>query len=519
MNKNKNYAKKKNYRGKGKSRDRKDPERVAAEEQIEKKEFNNDPSFYFGDPKLMDQAFSFSFNQFIRDGSVFETDALKQIPISSICRMWFNPSIGWAPNGNPSSAGINIAARKMYTRLSSMNAKTTNYLANDVATLLLALQSVIELVEYIRRAFGVVFLYNKRNWLYPAKVVEAMGIDPTDFNANLAAYRLEFNTVINMINQIAFPSDIPAFKKAHAMYSHIYVDSESPMAASYIFLPESIWQVDETSYDQGTVLRTTSVVPVDNSTQKMSVYIALLRNTIQKILDSATFNYIYADILRLVDAGNLLTLPFLDEGYFVAPEYDPMILLQINNAICLGHGSGGVFDPDENVTPQNDVYPSVDTGCLIYTPKLYHEAEARESFQGEIIVNFPHSMGDPDVTQRLEATRMIVLPDDRRLEASSRFIALPDLYMTAILLVGSGANWGGGTTLIKRAIQETDMHYVCQLSRFNEIFRIYFAKPDVSGVSDVFGDLDFYTTLTADLLKKANDLAYIHMYTPSFVGF
>lgn len=502
-----------------KSRKSKSEPRSKYGEELDKQEkeqnYNNRPSMYFKDRDLADQVSSFSLNQFLEvDGKPFTDPELQKVRVPAIMTLYFNPSPGYTRGTSTAEGGINIAAMKAYTKLSSMNAKTTQYAPQDVATLMLALGEVIAISETIRRAFRLVFLYNKRNWNYPKAVLNAMGLNVDDFIQKLADYRLEFNATINMINQISFPGDIEWFDKCKQMFSHIYTDSESPMAQSYVFMPATTWILDETSYEEGTILKTTPFALNNDGTGRfgstMSAWIGTLNRMIQAILNSATFNYIYADVLRLVNPGRLMVMPYLTEGETIEPEYDPMILLQIENATMVVPPQGTL---GENTTPDNDVYPKVDNNAVFYAPTL----KAHPDFDMDItdtVINFPHSMGNPDVDQRIEVTRMITLFEGDGTRTDVAALAdhyLVGWYMPASVLTAVYNSLSDPWYDTTQPFSANWAKIIMDFEKFEHAPRVKFF--DANGnINEMSGAIDFFTTINLRYLKKVNDLAYVTLF-------
>jgi len=486
----------------------------ALQEQEEKKDYNNHPALYYGDKELMEQASSFSMNQFLEaDGTPFKGQ-FKDIKVPAIMNMYFNPSPGFTLGKNTSDGGINIAAMKLYTKLSSMNAKTTQYAPQDVATLMLALGEIVSMYTWTKRVFQVVFLYNKRNWAVPQALIRSMGVNYSDFIQHVADYRLQFNAIVNSINQISFPGDIRWFEKCATMYSHLYVDSESPMAQMYVFNPATTWIVDETSSDVGTILKTKDWCldqTVTNGARRfrtMQEVLNELSDMIQAILNSATFNYIYADVLRLVDPQNLLTMPYIIEGDGIGTEFDPMMLLQINNAIVVSQPQGA---GSESRTPMNDVYPVPEVNALRYAPQV----SIAGSLGTKTIVNFPHSMGKPDVDQRCEAVRMITLLDGDA-EFNVTDAAMPDHYCVLCSIINDASTDSSPTAqhILYSSRNYTDTSVESQIGLFDYAPRIFYRTGDTADtINKMWGDLDFFTEIDLTYLKKVFDLGYVHMFT------
>lgn len=93
----------------------------------------NNPSWYIPDPVVMDQASRFSFSNF----TGVAVDFNPTTPIAgltgatlnpgAIMQIAMNPSPGYTGLTNANVAAVNQQAFRTYARLSSINAKNTNY--------------------------------------------------------------------------------------------------------------------------------------------------------------------------------------------------------------------------------------------------------------------------------------------------------------------------------------------------------------------------------------------------------
>lgn len=515
------------HQGKGprarRSRSRREEIRDKEEEYKDEKgnsyPLNNHPSWYFDDPTLASQVSRFSFNQFIGQSNLFTGSSINwDVPVTM--QLFFNPSPGFNSPNDPGFSGINQAGIKLYTALTSGNAKNAQYAPQDVTTLMLALGEVLSMSEMLRRALGLAFTYNKRNWAYARDIIAAAGVEPESMLANLAKYRLLFNTTVNEINKIAFPATIKYFEKCVYMYSHVWLDSESPMSQTYIYLPMSTWELDENTYEGGTILKTKMIWNGDVP-REFEDLLAILRGMIDNILESATFNYIYADVLRLFGDGGLYTVPFITEDYVVVPEYDPLALLQINNATSIGvpNGTQFVATGDSPQTPANDVYPMpVPAGGgrgnrLIYCPQWNNVSSP---FDKGVILNFPHSMGDPDETQRIESTRFVSMITNHDGTDVTDGAALPDHYLCSVIIKGPG-----DATIIAFDATYYDMvsePTADEMIQFASTFAVFDDAPRLycgyrGSITNVLGDLDFFTTIDYEYLTNVNKLAYATLFT------
>lgn len=470
----------------------------------------NNAAMYFISPELASQAAQFSFSNYL--GQPIElgvgTGTTEEIP--TVLTMAMNPSPGITA-GNLTD-GINIAGMRTYTRLSAGNAKTTNYAPQDVSTLILAIGEVISMFEVAKRAMRVAYTYNQRNRSLPLGIIRASGIDPEFVKTGqIGPLRLKLNYIINSFNQVPIMANISYFEKCAEIYANYYSDSQGMMTQYYVFAPFSTWKLDETSYDQGSILKTEYVcLGGTNRVQTMDSFLDTIAGMVNAILESATFNYIFADILRLCGPNDLLTIPLLSEMESQLPVFDPMKLLQIHNSVSLGSPRGGTSYVAGKITPQNDVYPNVATNSLEYYPKLSGGTTNPKKF----ILDFPHSDGNPDLDQRVDATRYLGFvargEDDGIVFNAS---TMPDHYITDYTffynqeIVYSVSSWFDLDPTNAEQMSNF-MYAISAISKFDWHPLLHCKATNTSDPYRSFGDIDFFTVVDAEYIKTINDLAF-----------
>lgn len=482
---------------------------------------SNDPNWYFTDPQLMESVSKFSFNNFLGYGS---GPGYENIPYA--VTFTFNPAAG---NPTPKQKladlrnnGINIAALKLYTTLSSQSGKTTNYGPEDISILMLALGSLIETVEFGRRALGLAFTYNNRNWNYPSNIIHASGFDASILD-NLAQKRMDFNVAINSINKIVFPSNIAYFAKCAQMYQNVWLDSESPMAQSIIFAPASAWILNEEGTEAGSVLNTENWLPYSTWDQ----YMDLLKRQINAILMSSTYNYIYGDVLNYASKRSieLFHLDLVSEAYGVIPMYNANVLSQIHNLQTTGGPAEEVLYLTSSTetaysTPSNDVHADAETGCIVYNPAFTYVYGCEDSLYVDSIV------AEPDVNVRVDMTRYAVrcsgsetlyTKGSQTGMSYMKGVTLPDHYCVAYY-IACRATDGSFTREAKYTFADVYTNSVdnlraatlglAQIAAFDWFPILYITNGSNHKITGVFGDLNFYTELDIDYLRPVNTLCY-----------
>lgn len=520
---------KKPYCNKDKSDDKIRIEEDKSDVLTNRSRFGN-PNWYFIDKTLAEQTAQFSFQDFIGSGTLTDNG----VTLPSIMTISLNPS---ADNCLAGYAGISTAtlmARKLYNSLANTSGRTQNYAPQDVYTLLLALGEIISYVSYLKRSLGVAFTYNVRNRDFPSKIIDCMGIDSSDLFKNLNQYRVELNTILTQINKIPFPANIAWFDKCNALYESLFQDNMSPMSQIYIIIPATTWKLDEQSYEQGTVLRTTPVTATSESNYSItkrtfSAHLETLRSMVQALLTSTTLNYIYGDVLNYATkfGVKLLYMNTIEDSYSVMPQYDQEVLLHIHNMLLIGSpivDISGTRIPAKPIlaqyTPYNDVFPDVNNNSIIYNPVFKASKTAQQLIDCGIghmnIVDFP--FGAPDLVGKIESTRFqirndvgtgsgdksIAFTDSQGNFAGIVATVLPDHYPVLIEAYSpDGSTFSTDKSYIT-TMKANMMHY---LTKFDNAPLMYITSTE-TGISQVLGDVNYYTNLPSDTLSRMCNLTY-----------
>lgn len=472
---------------------------------------DNDPNWYFLSKEVADQASAISMSQYmdvpfkLHHKANWEGDVEFRVP--TILVLELNPCPG---DTSQITTGINMAGLQTYATLSSVNAKTTQYAPQDLTTLTLALGEVISTLEHIRRAFGVAFTYNQRNRSMPHKLLTALGFDADDFLENIAQHRMQFNSWITAFNKIPFLDNIAYLHKCADLYQNVYLDSESDMAQIVLMKPYSTWVIDETASDQGTVLDT--VVAFRKS--KWDQVTQVVTSQIQHLFESATFNYIYSDILNYSNktGAKLLYMDYLLEGYAVVPQYNRNFMLQVHNAISVGIPLSADNVP-EGFTKSNNVYPDVNKNKLNYNPLFPSPTPS------DLVVDFDTPTAS--VEDRIEATRFQAITKYYDGEPSkgirNRIVSVPDHYVANMRIdssngdfsqVGSAISISSSTT----ALPLTQIRTMCGLTKIDWAPLQYILMENgLEGF--INGDLNYFSTIDQNWYQRVNDLTFQSLFT------
>jgi len=339
----------------------------------------NDPDWYIYDAIMFDGVISMPTLEFKGLKTKWETSrpdvtSKGYLGVPTVSVMYLNPAAGGrAPiwTNNP----VNIMARKMYAELSASNAKTSQYAPQDIATLILALGQIIAMTHHARRMYGIFNYYNFYNRAIPKALFGAMGCNSeADYGAMMAQMpnsRAQLNKIIARMDSIHFPNSVNYFRKCEYVYSNLFVDRDDEMPTYLAMMPFSTWTIDETASEEGTVLKTTAVPNANvGDTNPMYKVLNIIEDQLDAVLTSATFNYIFADLINLANRNVIqpdwIHMDMVPVDYTVEPLYSEQFNWQFMNATILGAPKATVSGIED--TPDNDVYPSVRDNCIRYSP-------------------------------------------------------------------------------------------------------------------------------------------------------
>lgn len=501
----------------------------------EKKEFPpkengdiNDSSYYYIDPTLRDQLMNFSFNSFqgvpeVIDGQPIGMTGGGDFHFinGNVLAIEVMPSICPISNTNAPTDGINLVGLRNFTLLSANNSKTTNYSPQDVTILMLALQELIKTIGHMTRAFGVLYTYNQRNREWPDTLLTAMKIDAGDFRTHAADYRIEFNKLITTAQKIPFFDNYGAFAKARDIFQDIYVDDMSPLAQSYLFVPESTWIFDEAYDSNGSGLKT--FMQYGNTPQYFSVWLSDLSTMIGALLSSTTLNYIYSDVLRLLESGKGKAMQFtlVPDFYQIEFKFSDEINTYIENIMCWG--APNKADTANGFLSPNDVKCDVNDNLILYNPIWSVTGTANgKNITNDAFVNFIKP--NPDVEDRVSATRLSArarwIYDGTNTETVK--VALGDYYVVRLRMfstwepnVGPRYLTFGTVNAVTNGNWELLMEMGAGLDKFRYRPKMYNFHGSRAGdiTLGMTGDLCYYTKLDTDFMFRLYDAEMIGEYS------
>lgn len=527
-------------------------------------EYRNSPDWYYVNPVITDNAIRINFEEFV--GKPYSVTSNSSFEPLNVLAYYTQPTPnrsgqGRARFGAGDNPGALWAARKLYSALSSVTGRTSNYSPNTLCFLNFALGELLSTYSFIRRIFGYYRTFNRRNWGIPKSLFSAMAVDYSDFQTNIADYLTEFNTIITDMNKLPILESVTYFQKCVGMYDYVYADYDADMAQLFMFCPASTWYLREDGSSiypavSGTVMQT---VPMCLTTgnqptaRRLSEYLNILRTQLEYLMESSTLNIVYSDILNYSSKNGTRTLviPYVTLEYAVNVVYNEAVCQQMHHSMQVGTPLGltsgvavaanGLAEiPVRGVdgtatsgahTPLNDIIevPSNDSYSYLPVCQLYFPvggiADLTTKYWDPAVLQslmYDADRMDEDLNRRVENTRYMV--DRFEIALSPAESAVPYVYTWSTsgdhgivaewmftATVGSLDNFTRSQVPV--AYTDVSLRLLTRLSALNlpPLMWVFndIAIPDVGTglqLAGPLGDLKNTTFIDGSMLRAANQL-------------
>lgn len=491
---------------------------------------DNNPMWYFLDPKLAEQTSQLAFQQL---GGVPALLNNTVINYPHVQVNYWNPSPGVQKVANyalgqPKDAAINLAGFRFFTKMAAYTGRTQTYGPQDISMMILAMGEIISCMEWMRRVFGVSHLSSEQTRVYPVQILGAMHVDPDDFFKNYAEYRIWYNKLVTLTNQLPIPKNIAYFDKCASKYEKIYLDSVSPLGTVIVDNVATTWTLNEIYNEQGTGLDTTSFTlnyetgaPV--GLQAFWKYLEIVEIMIQAMLNSTTLNVVYTDILNLSSKMSVefWKFDYLLDFYNVMPEYNPNYLLQIHNATVVAVPRIPENDLEHGFTQFNDVVSNANKNGVYYNPGVptigtggNHMSQISNNY-----VMLDSLVPNPTWEDRLEMTRFTSMSQGNSFWTIEDVyydvdLCLPDHYLVRIQWNNESSSSIMGIVGSRIPYTYTNLGALASI-----VAKVDWAPmfPLVNTANDTFtgnmlGDLNYYTKIEYDWLNRLNQFVGFGLY-------
>lgn len=254
-----------------------------------------------------------------------------------IMALYFEPTIGVA---NSETDPINVAMRRLYSFVRHANSGASNYEAPDLMLYLLAVDSCLMYLSYLKRIYGVAMDYSAMNRYYPDALLRAMQVDPDNLRANLNDFRGYINQYAVRIAQLWIPNTMSYMARHSWMCEAIYTDSANSKAQTYMYVPTSYFQYVPASGNDAGALKRVYVSGASSSWSyanraTVADLITFGNSLLAPIIGDEDIGIMSGDILKAFGESGIVKVSGITEGYQILPVYDQEVLSQMENATIL----------------------------------------------------------------------------------------------------------------------------------------------------------------------------------------
>lgn len=302
---------------------------------------NNDPKWYFKDPKVLADVASFAFAHPLGDNMHFyqnepgQVAAMPQVCTAVPGLMYI--SIGMTPGISvDAQSPLNLAAQDIYSFVRYRNSGGSNYDPPDLMMYLLGMDSLYAAWNWMKRIYGYASTYSQMNKYKPRAYAVAERVNLDDIYAHLADFRAYLNMAASRIAAFAVPA-VMTYNIRHSwLFSNIFKDSGTTKAQEYMYVPAYFYMFQETASTGGTSLTPYGGLKSTSETDLWTFESlrTMLNNMINAMQYSEDAGIMSGDIIKAY-GSNLFTLTSFDADYKVEAAYSKEVLTQIENCAVL----------------------------------------------------------------------------------------------------------------------------------------------------------------------------------------
>lgn len=423
---------------------------------------------------------------------------------------------------------LNKSARVMYDFINSKNSRNPSYDPNDVMIYVIAVANAWALHSTIQRVVGMYGGYNVENRYWFESVVKTMGFDPAEVTGNITAWRNVLNKMAMDLNKLSVPNGMEYFNRAIQMCRGIYADADNLKASICYFMPQAFFKYTYSDTDVKMSQLSLDSAPWHNA-------VGVTAQEVQDYFDSLTanlfmdndINTIGSDILKAFGPEQMFKLPMVSEDYREGYGYNPVISLQLHNAMVCEYG--------EEFIDSYMVTQDMTNGCLVADSTIadhptmacnWWRTKDREGNQQHLL-DFWFS--DPTPTDVTEATRLMYWWAGDAIQAVTELLTKATAYRfeagtttgswnlvgrTGITNIGVANNPTGEQALnLVRTIDCATKFYRGPISYliYQNAGSSQYSDPPVVGI---LSDLDNFTTIDVQFLRNLGEACTRSVFYP-----
>lgn len=313
---------------------------------------SNDVRWYAHNPELLRSAASIPFSQTVGSPLEFRGIHETDFVVPGVLGLAFQPTLGGIIDD-----AVNASKDSMYSYVVHANSRNTSYNSTDLMLIVLAGANVFAAFAAGVRAYGAMRLYDQRNKYLPKALIQTMGFNFDDLQANLSKMWFDLNNLSAKMSQIWIPNTLPIMDRWFWLNSNIYMDGESIKSQYYLFVQRFYWQYSEMSSSQGGELllagssdhTTTNAYDFAAGNITWNGYMTMINGMIDALINSEDRGVMMGDILKAYGAERIYAVTPVPVEYQILPVYDREVLTQIENCSVTNTFNTGVYqNPDTN---------------------------------------------------------------------------------------------------------------------------------------------------------------------------
>lgn len=315
---------KKHFRGQQDARLKRD------ELEASSREADNDVRWYGQNPQLIKDFASLPFNYMLGAPIPSDNLGITANSISGIMTLKFIPTAGVATS---ETSPVNVAMRSLFAQVRRANSGSTNYDPADLMLYVLAMDSALSYLAYMKRGLGMLYAETPYNRYYVKYLMQASGYDYASFSANAANIRGYVNLYAAKLSSMAIPAYFSYLARHQWMCSNYYWDSPTVRAQTYVFCPAGFLKFALDSEGAGSL--TYAPVPILRADSIVTYGDQLLN----PIITNQDFNIMSGDVLKAFGDGGVVKPAGIADGAVLLPQYSEEVLMEIENATVHGISS------------------------------------------------------------------------------------------------------------------------------------------------------------------------------------
>lgn len=516
-NEKRNNYKKNN--GRNQRRDKKDYEKKVQDEAVRSGDAGlNDWQWYAANAQLLTDAASLSFYNRLGDKiDINPSTEEGKFTIPGVARIGVIPTYGKSADF---TSAINVSAQSYYSFVRHQNSGNRVFESSDLMMYMMGADNLFSFLTWMTRAYGVARTYSQLNKYYPKAILTAMQIDFDSIQKNMPTFLWYINQFAAKISVFAVPGKATLFNRHAWMYSNLYMDSPDVKAQTYVFSPDIFLKYSPKTSETGGELVPIIIHDHSKASHLLTIdeIMSIGDELVNAMLADEDCGIISGDILKAF-GDNLHRVGTISADYEVKPVYQPEVLSQINNITPMGYLSAYTFKQEGNV---------------ILHDLTLHAYDSGRTYNGNRILNMKTPIGT-DPASVMVATRLSTMATTSvGSETPNGAVEVhPTTYASEIIsgitIIGfdAGNNQIVGTyPSLVYCINPSTTNVNNMI--FNLMNLEYFDwHPQIINDIDagslgtrqwVCGDLDNYSVITENDLKKLHDCAILNMFTVPEMG-